>query len=114
MLEHVLAFGHPHGAASMMGTGSYWAAIGILIGFAVASFAPVWVRAAVIVFDLVALGWMSGILGYADRSKGHWVWFAIVFLGIGLFLGVARGLRFLSEYEFSTRLRNIRGEGHFF
>jgi hypothetical protein len=114
MPEHVLAFVHPHGAASMMGTGSYWVAIGILVGFVVALVAPGWLKAAVIVIDLIALGWMSGILGYADHSKGHWVWFAIVFLGIGLFLGVVRGLRYLSEFEFSTRLKNIRNEGHYF
>ncbi len=98
----------------MVGTGSYWVAIGILIGMLAAAIAPGWLRALIIVFDLVALGWMVGILKYADHSSGHWVWFAIVFLGIGLYLGISRGLRFLSEFEYGTRLRNIRNEGHFF
>jgi hypothetical protein len=110
----VLAVTHPHGAASVTGTGTYWFAIGLLVGIVAAMFAPIWVTALIIVFDLVALGWMFGILHFTDTGDGRLVWFALPFLGIGLFFGVVRGLKHLSEAEFRTRLGNIRRNGRFF
>lgn len=74
---------------------------------------PPAIRAAVILFDIVALGWSYGILHWADTAKGHWVWIALLFLFIGLFLGVVRGLRHLSDAEFTTRLGNIRKLGRY-
>jgi hypothetical protein len=114
MPEHVLALVHPHGAASTVGTGSFWVAIGVLIGFVTAAVAPGWLKGLVVVFDLVALGWMSGILGFADRSDGRWVWVLLGGIAVGLFLGVVRGLKYLSEWEFGTRLRNIRSDNKYF
>jgi putative effector of murein hydrolase LrgA (UPF0299 family) len=110
----VLAFGHPHGAASTAGTGTYWFAIGLLVGVVAAMVAPGWVTGLVVLFDLVALGWMTGILGYAHKSTGRWVLIALPFLLIGLYVGVARGLRHLSDSEFNTRLTNIRRMGKYF
>lgn len=110
----VLAFGHPHGAAATAGTGTYWFAIGLLVGVAAAAIAPGWVTALVVVFDLVALGWMTGILGYVHKSSGRWVVIALPFLLIGLYFGIARGLRYLGDSEFQTRLTNIRRMGKFF
>ena len=104
----VLALGHPHGAAATQGTGTYWFAIGLLVGIATAMFAPAWVTGLVIVFDLVALGWSTGILHFTDKGNGRWVLVAVLFLFIGLYLGVLRGLKYVSEAEFRTRLGKIR------
>ena len=73
-----------------------------------------WIKWLVIIFDIVALGWSYGILHWADTAKGHWVWIALLFLLIGMFLGVINGLRHLSDFEFMTRLRNIRSIGRYF
>ena len=75
---------------------------------------PPVIRAVVITFDIVALGWSYGILHWADSAEGRWVWIAVLFLFIGLFVGVIRGLRHLSDYEFMTRLKNIRSIGRYF
>lgn len=105
---------HPHGAASAMGTSTHWFAIGLLIGFAVAAVAPGFVKGLVILFDLVALGWSSIILGYADSASGRWVLIATAFLLIGMAWGVVRGLRHLGDAEYAGRLRNIRNLGRWF
>jgi hypothetical protein len=108
-----LAIAHPHGAASVIGTGTYWFAIGLLAGVVASMLAPGWLTAVIVVFDLVALGWTSGILNYTHSSRGRWVLIAIPFLLIGLFAGVLRGLRHLGDVEFNTRRRGIRGLGRF-
>jgi hypothetical protein len=107
----VLALTHPGGAASRPGTGTYWFAIGLLVGMITIWFAPPWLVGLIITADIVALGWSFGILHYADTGNGRWVWVAVVFLLIGLYLGVIHGLRHLSNSEFSTRLKNIRNMG---
>jgi hypothetical protein len=114
MMGVVLAIGHPHGAASAPGSETYWFAIGLLVGVVAAMVAPGWLTALIVVFDLVALGWMTGILGYAHKSTGHWVYVALPALAIGLYFGVVRGLRHLSDSEFRTRLTNIRRNGNYF
>jgi hypothetical protein len=113
VLSNVLAFGHPHGAASAAGSGTYWFAIGLLIGIAAAFIAPGWVTALIVIFDLVALGWSSGILKYTHTANGRWVLIAVPFLLIGLFVGVTRGLRHLGDAEFNTRQTNIRKMGRY-
>jgi len=110
----VIALAHPHGAASKPGTGTYWLAIGLLVGMATVMFAPGWLRGLVILFDLVALGWSSGILHYTDTGGGRWVLVAALFLAIGLYLGVVRGVGYVSENELRTRMANIRKNGHYF
>jgi putative effector of murein hydrolase LrgA (UPF0299 family) len=75
---------------------------------------PGLIKGFVILFDIVALGWSYGILHWADSAEGRWVWVAVLFLFIGLFVGVIRGLRHLSEAEFTTRLGNIRKLGRYF
>jgi hypothetical protein len=114
MTHIVLALGHPHGPASTPGTPTYWFAIGLLVGIASAFFAPGWLTALVITFDLVALGWSSVILHYTDTGTGRWVLVAALFLAIGLYLGVMRGLKYLGEAEYGTRLGNIRKNGRWF
>jgi putative effector of murein hydrolase LrgA (UPF0299 family) len=109
----VLALTHPHGAAASAWSTTHWFAIGLLVGVATVFFAPGWVTGLVILFDLVALGWSSGILNYTHSPGGRWVLIAVLFLFIGLFLGVVRGLRHLSDAEFTTRLGNIRKLGRF-
>jgi hypothetical protein len=109
----VLALTHPHGPASAVSSGTHWFAIGLLVGV-VTMVTPVAIRALVITFDIVALGWSYGILHWADSAEGRWVWVAVLFLAIGLFVGVVRGLRHLSDYEFITRLRHIREMGRYF
>jgi hypothetical protein len=109
----VLALTHPHGPASAASSGTHWFAIGLLVGV-VTMLTPGFIRAVVIIFDIVALGWSYGILHWADSSEGHWVWVAVLFLFIGLFVGVVRGLIHLSESEFRTRLGNIRRLGRYF
>jgi hypothetical protein len=74
---------------------------------------PGFIRAVVIIFDIVALGWSYGILHWADSAENRWVWIAALFLFIGLFIGVIRGLKYLSEAEFTTRLGNIRKLGRY-
>jgi hypothetical protein len=110
----VLALTHPHGAASAPSSGTHWFAIGLLVGAATVAFAPGLVKALVILFDIVALGWSYGILHWADTTKGHWVWIALLFLFIGLFFGVIHGLRHLGDFEFGARLKNIRSIGRYF
>jgi hypothetical protein len=105
---------HPIGAASTPGTPTYWFAIGLLVGIAAAWWAPGWVTGLVILFDLVALGWSSLILHYTDKSAGRWVLVAALFLAIGLYFGVLRGLKYVGEAEFTTRLGNIRRLGRYF
>jgi len=105
---------HPHGAASTLGSGTHWFAIGLLVGVGVMLIAPGFVKGLVILFDLVALGWSSIILGYTDSARGRWVLIGIAFLLLGLFIGVARGLRHLGDAEFNTRLGNIRKMGRWF
>jgi hypothetical protein len=102
---------HPHGAASAFGSSTHWFAIGLLVGFVVALIAPGLVKGLVILFDLVALGWSSLILGYADSTRGRWVLIATAFLLIGMFWGVIRGLRHLGDAEYAGRLGNIRRLG---
>jgi hypothetical protein len=113
VIHIVLALTHPHptGAASRPGTGTYWFAIGLLVGMITIWFAPSWLVALIVVGDIVALGWSFGILHYADTGNGRWVWVAAVFLLIGLYLGVIHGLQHLSSSEFATRLKNIRSMG---
>lgn len=112
----VLALTHPHptGAASRPGTGTYWFAIGLLVGMIAMRVAPGWLVGVIIAADVVALGWSFGILHYADTGNGRWVWVALVFLMIGLYVGVIHGLRHLSDSEMGTRLRNIRSMGRRF
>jgi len=110
----VLALPHPQGAASHPGSGTYLLAIGVLAGMVTIMFAPPWLVALVVTGDIVVLGWSFGILHYADTGNGRWVWVALIFLFIGLYLGVIRGLRHLSDYEFGARLRNIRSIGRRF
>lgn len=105
---------HPHGPASALGSSTHWFAIGLLVGAAVILFTPAFVRGLVILFDLVALGWSSVILGYTDSARGQWVLIATAFLFIGMFIGVMRGLRHLGDAEFVTRLGNIRKFGRWF
>jgi len=102
---------HPHGAASALGSGTHWFAIGLLIGFLVAMVTPGFVRAIVLVCDVVALGWSFGILNFADHAHGPWVLTGIAFLLIGMAWGVVRGLRHLGDAEFTGRLGNIRKLG---
>jgi hypothetical protein len=102
---------HPIGAASTPGTPTYWFAIGLLVGMAAAWWAPGWLTALVIVFDLVALGWSSVILHYTGTAAGKWVLIAAVFLVIGMFIGVINGLRHLGDAEFRTRRTSIRRIG---
>jgi hypothetical protein len=109
----VLAFAHPHGAASHQGTGTFWLAIGVLVGMAAVWFAPGWVKTLVLIFDLVALGWSAVILHYTDTGLGRWVWVAAIFLVIGMFIGVKNGLKHLSSSEYGTRLGNIRKNGNY-
>jgi hypothetical protein len=109
----VLALTHPHGAATSASSTTHWFAIGLLVGVVTMLTPPV-IRAAVILFDIVALGWSYGILHWADTSRGHWVWIALLFLLIGLFVGVIRGLRHLSDFEFGARRKNIRSIGRYF
>jgi len=109
----VLALTHPHGPASAASSGTHWFAIGLLVGV-VAMLTPPLIRALVIIFDVVALGWSYGILHWADSAGGRWVWIALLFLFIGLFIGVINGLKHLSAAEFTTRLGNIRKLGRYF
>ncbi len=111
MTHVVLAFGHPHGPASTPGTGTYWFAIGLLVGMATVWFTPGLVKALVMVFDLVALGWSAVILHYTDTGTGRWVLIAALFLIIGMFLGVLNGLRHLGESEFRGRKASVRKIG---
>jgi hypothetical protein len=109
----VIAFAHPQGAASHQGSGTFWLAIGVLVGMAAVWFTPGWVKTLVLIFDLVALGWSAVILHYTDTGLGRWVWIAAIFLVIGLFLGVKNGLKHLGESEYGTRLGNIRKNGRY-
>jgi hypothetical protein len=111
VMHIVLALAHPSGAASTPGTATWWFAIGLLVGMITIWFAPGWLVGLIVVGDFVALGWSLGILHYADTGNGRWVWVALVFLMIGLYIGVVHGLRHLSNSEFSTRLKNIRNNG---
>jgi len=77
-------------------------------------FAPGWLKGLVILFDLVALGWSAVILHYTDTGGGRWVLVAMLFLAIGLYLGVVRGVGYVSENEFRTRMGNIRKNGRYF
>jgi hypothetical protein len=110
----VLAFSHPQGAASHPGTGTYWFAIGLLVGMITIRVAPGWLVGLIYTGDIVALGWSFNILHYADTGTGRWVLVALLFLFIGLYMGVIHGLRHLSDFEFMTRLRNIRSIGRRF
>lgn len=103
--------GHLHGAASHVGTGTYWFAIGLLVGIVLSSFGPAWLRWTVFTADLVALGWSVNILHYTDTGTGRWVLIAVAFLLLGMFIGVINGLRHLGEAEFRGRLGNIRRIG---
>lgn len=114
MTNVVLALGHPHGGASTVGTGTYWFAIGLLAGIVVCWFAPAWLTGLVVVFDLVALGWTTGILHYTDKGNGRWIFVAVIFLLIGLWFGVSRGLKHLGDWELRTRSTNIRKMGRYF
>jgi hypothetical protein len=111
MIHAVVATSLPHGAASSGGTATHWLAIGILIGIVAVFFAPAWLLTLIIVFDLVALGWSFGILNYAHSAHGRWVMVAIPFLLIGMYFGVLRGLRLLSNHEMAGRLSGIRARG---
>jgi hypothetical protein len=102
---------HPHGAASSLGSSTHWFAIGLLVGFLVALVVPGFLKGLIILFDLVALGWSSIILGYSDSTRGRWVLIGTAFLLIGMFIGVIRGLRHLGDAEFVGRLGNIRRLG---
>jgi hypothetical protein len=106
--------GHLHGAASHVGTGTYWFAIGLLVGILLSSFGPAWLRWIVFTGDLVALGWSVNILHYADTGTGRWVLIAVAFLLIGMFIGVVNGLRHLGDAEMRARLTNIRRIGRYF
>ena len=111
MIHAVVAVGLPHGAASAGGTATHWLAIGILVGILAVFFAPAWLLTLIIIFDLVALGWSFGILNYAHSAHGRWVIVAVPFLLIGLYIGVLRGLKLLSNHEAATRLTGIRARG---
>jgi hypothetical protein len=111
MTNIVLALGHPHGPASVPGTGTYWFAIGLLVGMATVWFTPGWIKTLVIIFDLVALGWSAVVLHYADTATGRWVLVAAGFLLLGMFIGVLNGLRHLGEAEYRTRKTGIRKAG---
>ena len=107
----VLAISHPHGAAATPGTPTYWFAIGLLAGMAVVWWTPGFVKTLVIIFDLVALGWSAVILHWADKGSGRWVWIAIPFLLLGMFIGVINGLKHLGSSEYRGRLTNVRKNG---
>jgi hypothetical protein len=104
---------HPHGPASAAWSSTHWFAIGLLVGFLVA-LTPGFVKGVVIACALIALGWSSIILGYADSARGRWVLIGIAFLLAGMFIGVLRGLRHLGDAEYLARRRNIRTLGRWF
>src|ERR1700756_2431256 len=105
---------HPHCPASASWSSTHWFAIGLLVGVLVMLVAPALVRGMVILFDLVALGWSSVILGYTDSARGRWILIGTAFLFLGMFLGVVRGLRHLGDAEFVARLGNVRRLGRWF
>ena len=70
-----------------LGSSTHWFAIGLLVGVVVMLIAPAFVRGLVILFDLVALGWSSIILGYVDSARGRWVLIGTAFLLLGMFIG---------------------------
>jgi hypothetical protein len=113
MTPTVLALQHPHGAAASLGSGTHWFAIGLLVGVVAVLVAPGWLTGLIIVFDLVALGWSYGILKYTHTASGRWVLIAIPFLLLGLFWGMRRGLKNLSDSEMNTRLTNIKKMGRY-
>ena len=111
MIHAVVAAATPHGAASAVGSGTYWLAIGLLVGMAAMKFAPGWLLGLIITFDLVALGWSFVILHYADTGKGRWVLVGVAFLLIGMYLGRGQGVKMLSVHEFLTRRGGMRARG---
>jgi len=111
MTSTVLALAHPHGAASAGGSSTHWFAIGLLVGVLAVFFAPAWLMSLIVIFDLVALGWSFGILRYTHTAHGRWVLIAVPFLLLGLYFGVIRGLRLLSNHELATRFSGIRARG---
>ena len=111
MISIVVAYQPPHGAASAVGSGTHWFAIGMLVGILVWMFAPGWVKGLVITFDLVALGWSTGILNYSHSAHGRWVPVAVLGIIVGISIGMIRGLRALSEHEFLTRRSGMASRG---
>jgi hypothetical protein len=111
MIRTVLAYEPPHGAASSAGSGTHWFAIGLLVGFAVAAFTPGIVKGLVLLFDVVALGWSTGILHYSDTGNGRWVLIAVAAAIVGIGIGTIRGLRMLGEHEYLTRHSGMGGRG---
>ncbi|HTP15226.1 MAG TPA: hypothetical protein VMK13_05260 [Streptosporangiaceae bacterium] len=105
----ILAATHPQGAAASPASATHWFGIGLLVGMAAGVIAPGWLKVLIVLFDVVALGWIYGILAYSHTATKLWVPVAVVFLLIGLFFGIRRGLRHLGDTEFHTRLHNIRG-----
>jgi hypothetical protein len=114
-VPHVVTpnLGHPHGAASTIGTGTYWFAIGLFAGILLSSFGPGWLRWTIFAADLVALGWSVKILHYSDTGTGRWVLIAVGFLVLGMFIGVLNGLRHLGDAELRARVVNIRRMGRY-
>jgi hypothetical protein len=111
MISTVVAYQPPHGAASAAGSGTHWFAIGLLVGILVWIIAPGWVKGLVITFDLVAVGWSTGILNYSHSSHGRWVPVAVLGIIVGIAIGMYRGLRALSEHEYLTRLGGMKTRG---
>ena len=111
MTHALVATVTPHGAASTIGSGTYWLAIGLLVGMAAMKFAPGWLLGLIITFDIVALGWSFVILHYSDTGNGRWVLVGVLFLLIGMYLGRGQGLKMLSVSEFLTRRTIMRNRG---
>jgi hypothetical protein len=111
MIRTVLAYQPPHGAASSAGSGTHWFAIGLLVGFLVAVVGPGWVKGLVVLFDLVALGWSTGILHYTHTGSGRWVFVAVLGLIVGIAIGMIRGLRALGEHEYLSRRSGMAARG---
>lgn len=96
---------------SLASSHAFW--YGVLLALLIAWILPGWAAVVLFLIALLASGLLQSLVshGHSSASSSSGVLLvivAVIALPVGLYFGRIRGLRHLGEFEFRTRLRNVR------
>ena len=100
-------------SGSLASSHAFW--YGVLLALLIAWILPGWAAGVLFLIALLASGLLQSLVSHGRSSSSFssssdvlLLIVAVIALPVGLYFGRIRGLRHLGEFEFRTRLRNIR------